>query len=163
GRGAFEVAFPAVRLDAGYKVMTHPENLVVQWVTEWGLPAAMAGGAAVMYALRPKVLLVSSTPALGAWAAIAATVVQNLVDFSSEVPAVGISVAVCAAMVVAGRGNSRPGRIHRWAMHPRSVAIGIAAASLASVAVAIIGWPHELDEERRSLYHRARTAEELRP
>ncbi len=110
GRGAYEVAFPAVRQQVerfGYASFTHPENLFVQWVTEWGVPVALLGFVALGTALRPKVLVVSSSPAIGAWSAIATTVVHNLVDFNSEVPAIGIAVATCAAMVVAGRAGTR--------------------------------------------------------
>jgi tetratricopeptide (TPR) repeat protein len=154
GRGAFEVAFPAVQTQLGYVVASHPENLIVQWVTEWGVPVAVAAFAAVGFALRPKVLVMSSSPAIGAWSAIATTAVHNLVDFNSEVPAVGISVAVCAAMVVAGHGGERDGVLSRWGQWPRAVAVGFGVAAASCIAITLVGWPHELDGDRSALYER---------
>lgn len=152
GRGAFEVAFPSVRHDDfGYVSFTHPENLPVQWLTEWGIPMTVLGFGALAVGLRPKVLAMSKSPAIGAWSALATTFVQNFVDFNSEVPAIGIACAVCAAMVVAGRGTQRSGWIHRWGAHPRGVAALIVVASFASIVVALRGWPHELDTDRADL------------
>jgi tetratricopeptide (TPR) repeat protein len=121
-------------------------------MTEWGIPVTLAGFLALGTALRPKVLVVSSSPAIGAWSAIATTVVHNLVDFNSEVPAIGIAVAVCAAMVVAGRGNARRGWIHSWGAHPRIVATMVGAVTLVSIAVVLSAWPHEIREDRAELY-----------
>ncbi len=153
GRGAFEVAFPSVRHDdGGYVSFSHPENLPVQWLTEWGIPTALLAFFALVTAMRPRVLATSSSPAIGPWSAIAATAVHNLVDYNSELPAIGIAVAVCAGMLVAGRGTPRNGLIHRWGSHPRTVATGIAFATLASIAVALYGWPHELRQDRTAMY-----------
>ena len=161
GRGAYEVAFPSVRTDVGFSVATHPENILVQWVTEWGVPMALAGFVAIAIALRPRVLLVSSSPAIGAWSAVATTAVHNLVDFNSEVPAIGIALAACAAMVVAGHGTERPGAIHRWSARPRALAVAIAVATALITAITLAAWPHELDEDRLALY-RDVTEPELR-
>ncbi len=158
GRGAFEMAFPSVRPlveGFGYVSFSHPENIVVQWVTEWGIPVALLAFLALGAALRPKVLVVSSSPAIGAWSAIATTALHNLVDFNSEVPAIGIAIATCAAMVVAGRGNERRGWVHAWSAHPRGVATALGVATVASISVALIGWPHEFREDRAALYAEA--------
>jgi tetratricopeptide (TPR) repeat protein len=157
GRGAFEVAFPATRTYGDYGhginiVFTHPENIVVQWLTEWGIPVTVAGLVALCVALRPSVVLASSSPAIGAWAAIAATAVQNLVDFSSEVPAIGIALSACAAMLVAGRGSARRGWVHSWGARPRAVASIVAAAAVLSIAVVAAGWRHELEKDRTTLF-----------
>ncbi len=153
GRGAYEVAFPFVQSDPGFSVATHPENLPVQWVTEWGVPVSLAAFVAMAIALRPRVLLTSQSPAIGAWCAIATTVVHNLVDFNSEVPAIGIALATCGAMVVAGHGAERKSAIHNWGMHPRQVGVAVAGATALLIAITLVAWPHELDEDRFSLYH----------
>jgi tetratricopeptide (TPR) repeat protein len=157
GRGAFEVAFPAVRQTtdlgfSGYLNLQYPENLFVQWLTEWGIPAALIGLVALTVALRPKVLVASSPRSIGAWAAIATTAVHNLVDFNSEVPAIGIAVTTCAAILVSGRGKPRTGWIHGWASHPRTIALAIGAAAALSIAIVLLGWPHEVVEDRADLY-----------
>jgi hypothetical protein len=157
GRGAFDVAYPAVRTEGGYQDVEYPENIVVQWVTEWGLPVALAGAIAIGIALRPRVLLVSSSPAIGAWGALLTTLVHNLVDFNSEVPAVGIAAAACAAMVVGGRGNERRGKIHEWGSRPRRVAVFMAGAATVAIALALVGMPHEIGDDRRELFKVATT------
>lgn len=100
GRGAFETVFPLVRNDEQYLTSTHPENIVAQWSTEWGVPIAIAGAACFAFALRPHALLRTSRPAVGAWAAIVATVVHELVDYHLETPGVMALVVVCLALAV---------------------------------------------------------------
>src|SRR5260370_33103175 len=55
-------------------------------------------------------MLARSTTASGAWAAIIAVSVHNLADLGSEIPALPIACAVCAASIVAGA----PGQPTRW-------------------------------------------------
>ncbi|MBV9947779.1 MAG: O-antigen ligase family protein, partial [Myxococcales bacterium] len=102
GRGAFESAFARFREAPGHLVATNPENIVAQWVSEWGIPVGVAGLVAIAVALRPTAALARSRSAAGAWAAVAAIAAQNMADFSSEIPGVMISVVVCGAVVVAG-------------------------------------------------------------
>jgi tetratricopeptide (TPR) repeat protein len=158
GRGAFEAAFPAVRTTLGSMTFTHPENVVAQWSSEWGVPVTVIAGALLVYGLRPAVLTASARPALGAWTALAVCFVHNFADFNSEVPAVAIACAVCAAMVVAGGGSAREGRVHRWATHPAAVAVGLACVAVTATALVIPGMGHELDEDRQSLYEQTTKA-----
>src|SRR5262249_6563675 len=53
GRGAFESTFPAFRQGVGYYVYTHPENVVAQFLSEWGLPVSIVALGAIAFALRP--------------------------------------------------------------------------------------------------------------
>ncbi|HZU81569.1 MAG TPA: hypothetical protein VE987_01575, partial [Polyangiaceae bacterium] len=85
GRGAFEGVFPHFRTYPGHVTFTNPENVVAQWVAEWGVPVGLVGLAAVVYALRPTAVLARSRTAAGAWAALAAVGAQNMADFSSEI------------------------------------------------------------------------------
>ena len=39
GRGAFEVAYPRHSPEPRTETFTHPENALLQWATEFGLPA----------------------------------------------------------------------------------------------------------------------------
>src|SRR5262249_5920695 len=41
GRGAFESVFPAYHFGAANVVYAHPENFVVQWIAEWGIPVGL--------------------------------------------------------------------------------------------------------------------------
>jgi tetratricopeptide (TPR) repeat protein len=156
GRGAFESAFPAFRIDPGYVTFVYPENWIAQWILEWGLPAGLLGFGAIAFALRPGAVLARSTTASGAWAGIVAVAVQNLGDLGSEVPGLVLAGAACAGMVVAGTPGHRPRWwIERWSLAPRAVAAcGIAAAALAIVAGAAgmgLGW--EVTEDRLTLQH----------
>lgn len=149
GRGAFESTFPEVRTTLGYYTVSHPENVVLQWTTEWGLPVALAGFVLLAVALRPSVVLARSQAALGAWAAIAVVAVHNLVDFSSEIPAVMIVLACAAAVVVGGvRVSSASSWALRWGEQPRRLAVGAAALACGAGALVAATWGHDLTEDR---------------
>lgn len=148
GRGAFESTFPSVRVGTDYYVFTHPENLVLQWTSEWGVPVALLGLAAIAWALRPRTALARSRPPAGAWGALVAVGLQNLVDFSSEVPGVVLALAVCAAIVTGGAGETRGAA--RWASRPRLVA-GMLAGAIALAAIATVPFADiELYNEERA-------------
>ena len=152
GRGAFEATFPKVRHGTGYWVFTHPENVVAQWTSEWGVPVAVLAMLAIAWALRPRTALARSRPPAGAWAALVAVSVHNLVDFSSEVPGVVIALAVCAAIVTGGTGGGKPvaHRGARWARWPNALAIGLALVTLVGVGVTLPFSARELYNEQRS-------------
>jgi len=152
GRGAFEATFPEVRQGSGYWVFTHPENIVAQWTTEWGVPVAVLALGAIAWALRPRTALARSRPPAGAWAALVAVGAHNLVDFSSEVPGVAIALAVCAAMVTGGTGGVRPVayRANAWARRPTLLATGLGAATLIAIVATLPFSAHELYNEQRS-------------
>jgi hypothetical protein len=126
-------------------VFSHPENVVSQWVTEWGLPVAFVTMGAIAYALRPKVVLARADRVLGAWAALVALAIQNLVDFSSEVPGIVIAAAVCAALIVGGRfaevAQDAVSGHRKFAL--TAVVAGVLAACLASLNIG-----NELLDER---------------
>jgi tetratricopeptide (TPR) repeat protein len=106
GRGAFSAAFAS---QEGSRVRyTHPENLPVQWLTEWGIPVALALLVIVTIALLTR--LRSSTDALvsGVCIALAALSLQNLVDFSLEMAGiVVVASALLGAAVPAKRSWPR--------------------------------------------------------
>jgi len=153
GRGAFESVFPAFRTDAYYLVYTHPENILAQWVTEWGCIAALAAFACLGFALRPKTALARSPRASGAWAAIACVAVQNLVDFGSEYPAIVIALAACAGVVTGGTsGVDDARRAQVWARRPARLVLALAFSSLLAVCLVVPGFHHELFEDRAALH-----------
>jgi tetratricopeptide (TPR) repeat protein len=102
GRGAFETAFQPYRRIQEHDwtlIFSHPENLVVQLVSEWGVPigaaALIAFGAAVVWPLSR--LSRSSRVGIGLRLGLAVLVAQNLFDFSLEVFAVSAAAAVAYA------------------------------------------------------------------
>jgi tetratricopeptide (TPR) repeat protein len=152
GRGAFESVFPAHREGADYVVFTHPENLVAQWTTEWGVVVAVGLLVALVYVSRPSVALVRSAVPLGAWSAIVATAIHNLLDFNSEVPAVGVAIAVCFACVVGGTGGEK--RLHawiRWASRPRLMVAASGALGAAALLLAAGTLGKDLRSDREAL------------
>jgi hypothetical protein len=178
GRGAFESVFPSVQSSTMSFAYTHPENIVAQWSTEWGVPFALAGAALFAWALRPTAMLSAPRPAIGAWAALAATVVHDLVDFHLEVPGVASLACVCAAIVVASRsttladsGRRRSGsrsssgsasrldaRAH--AIFARAPFLAAAAAALAALWVLPVA-THMLQEDRADLSARLRAKDRV--
>jgi len=153
GRGAFESAFPAFRTSAGHMTFAYPENLVAQWILEWGLPVGVLALAAMAFALRPSAVLARSTTASGAWAAVIALTVQNLGDLGTEVPGLVLAGVACAAIVVAGTPGHRPRwGAESWTQAPRRVAISASVAAVAGIAIAASGAGGELWKDQRGLY-----------
>jgi tetratricopeptide (TPR) repeat protein len=153
GRGAFESVFPAYRNDhEGHVVFTHPENLIAQWVSEWGLPVAIIAFAGIAYALRPRSALTRSLVPIGPWAAIVTTGVHNLVDFNLEVPAIGIALAVSAACVVSGSAVKTPrGALFAWGKRPLVVTGVSATLAVAASILVFPGLSRELKDDQAHL------------
>jgi hypothetical protein len=54
GRGAFESVFPAYKTADSNTIYSHPENFLVQWATEWGVPVTLLLVVVLMWLLRPN-------------------------------------------------------------------------------------------------------------
>jgi tetratricopeptide (TPR) repeat protein len=153
GRGAFESVFPQFREATGFLTATHPENVVVQWIVEWGVPLGTAGLISIALALRPWSALVRSSTATGAWAALAAFVAQNMAELGTEIPGVMISAVVCAAIVVAGSAGVPPRwTLERWSLSPGLVAKTGAVLVLLALMGGVTALGHGVVEDRRLLH-----------
>ncbi|HYJ08183.1 MAG TPA: O-antigen ligase family protein, partial [Polyangiaceae bacterium] len=94
GRGAFESVFPEYRTGQANVIYTHPENFVVQWLCEWGIPFGLVALVALAFALRPRQLgFGQHAVASGVVVALFALLAQNLVDLGLEVPAIPLAAA----------------------------------------------------------------------
>ena len=158
GRGAFESVYPQFRGPAvwGHLTFTTPENIVAQWVIEWGVPVGIAGLALIVIALRPTAALARSTTAAGAWAALAAIAAQNMADFSSEVPGVMLAVVVCGAIVVAGSPGLAPRwAAERWSRSTGAVALVGVGVSVLAIFGGVTALGHHVREDRKSLHDAA--------
>ncbi len=153
GRGAFESVFPADKTGNGFFVFTHPENVVLQWATEWGVVVAAIAFGAIAWALRPRVALARGQVAVGAWAALVAVAIHNLVDFSSEVPGVVIGCTVCAAIVVGGSsGSGARSKIQEWGKDTRRIVIASSVATAIAIALVLPGIGDDLYSDRTELH-----------
>lgn len=95
GRGAFESVFPAYHPPVkGNVVFTHPENLLVQWLSEWGLVGAL-GLVVLLVIFRPTRLAITrSALNAGVVVGVGTLLLHNLADLSAELFGVGTAVAV---------------------------------------------------------------------
>lgn len=100
GRGAFSAAF--VDKLGTEKRYFHPENLPVQWTSEWGIPIALALLVVVVWSIWRGFRLKRSNAHLGGLAGLVGIGTQNLVDFSLEI----VGVAVVAAAVLGAVSDS---------------------------------------------------------
>lgn len=133
GRGAFESVFPAYRNGVNNEIYTHPENLLAQWLGEWGIPVGALAIIAFGWILRPRRLGARwSAVASGAVAGVGAVLAQNLADFGLEVPAVALSVVV-ALGVCWGHANLR----RREAQRAEPVGKPRAALLLSGMGIAL--------------------------
>jgi tetratricopeptide (TPR) repeat protein len=94
GRGAFRIAY--THLD-GSDRLYYPENLLVQWSSEWGVPATLLllvtlGGAFFVAVRRAE-----SATQMGALAAVLGMFVHDQVDFALEQLAIALSASVLLA------------------------------------------------------------------
>jgi tetratricopeptide (TPR) repeat protein len=153
GRGSFESMFPAFRVAPGYVTYSYPENVVAQWLVEWGLPIGIAGLAAIAFALRPNVVLARSTTAGGAWAGLAAVTVQNLGDLGTEIPALMLACVICAAIVSAGTpGYQSKYLVERWARRPRAVALCAGVGASAALLLGVTNLGRGLRDDEGAMY-----------
>ena len=151
GRGAFETVFSSVREGATYVTFTHPEDIVVQWLVEWGVPVSLAGAGLIGWAVRPQVLLRAVRPAIGVWVAIVVGILHELVDYHFEVPGVVALAAVCVAIVVSGRASSRSSAEGRTGSAARRGAYAVVAGTVLAIVAASSDIGHSLADERRLL------------
>jgi tetratricopeptide (TPR) repeat protein len=94
GRGAFESVFQQYRTGPDNLIYTHPENLIVQWISEWGIVIGGLGLLAMAVGLRFRSLGVyQQSAAIGTVVGALLVIVQNLMDLSLEVPAIPIALA----------------------------------------------------------------------
>lgn len=153
GRGAFETAFPAYRGTGGHTLFAHPENFLVQWAAEWGLPASAGGLLLLGWFLRPSRLAVrESRAALGVLVGGAALLLQNLADLALEVPGVVIALAAAAGSIYQGVPAEREssGRASPWKR--RLPALAVAGTGSLAWLVAASHGRHPVQAEREVLH-----------
>jgi hypothetical protein len=112
GRGAFSSAF--VTHEGSLDRYTHPENLLVQWTTEWGV--LVAGGLllALMLALWKRFRTAEEPVIAAVCVAIFSLSLQNMVDFGLEMAGIVVVVAALLGALLPAHSTSpreRPRRL----------------------------------------------------
>jgi hypothetical protein len=108
GRGAFESVFPAYHAGAHNEIYTHPENIVAQWVTEWGPFVVLAAAVGFFWTLSPRRLgLGRSASSTGALVGICVLVLQNFVDLSLELMGPALAAVVILGSCWGDRNERR--------------------------------------------------------
>lgn len=108
GLGAFELGFSRFQVGSANVTYTHPENLVLQWVAELGLPVALLLAALVVviatrllraarHSMLDQILLVG----------VCGAMLHDLFDFALELNALPIAVVVVVGLVAAREDPSR--------------------------------------------------------
>lgn len=113
GRGAFSSTFVAEEGSLGR--YTHPENILVQWTTEWGIVVALALFAVLAVALWKRLRRTQDPLVAATCIAIVALVLQNLVDFSLEMAGVVVVVASLLGTLLPARRSQESQRGWRFA------------------------------------------------
>jgi len=128
GRGAFSAAF--VDEQGTDKRFFYPENLPVQWASEWGLPMALALLVIIIWSIGRGFRLRRSHAHLGGLAGLVAIGAHQLADFSLEL----VGVAVVAAATLGSVADSAAVRCQQPL---RKLCAGISIVSLGAAALAL--------------------------
>ena len=148
GRGAFSTSF--VAQEGSLARYTHPENILVQWTSEWGVPVAVALLAVVALALWKRLRTTEEPLVAAVSIAVLALSLQNLVDFSLEMPGIVVVVAaLLGALLPAAEG----------AISRRSWQLSLAVFLVFTVVLATLG-PRMLGSDTQSVVDRLARAME---
>lgn len=128
GRGGFSAAF--VGEHGTDKRFFHPENLPVQWISEWGLPVALALILIVLWSIGRGFRLQRSQAHLGGLAGLVAIGTHQLADFSLEL----VGVAVLGAATLGAVADSVS---VRFEFSLRKLCMMVSALSLLGAAIAL--------------------------
>ena len=142
GRGAFSSTFVAQEGSLGR--FTHPENIVVQWSTEWGVPIAVLLMAVLVTALWKRFRDTGEALVAGSCIAIFALGLQNLVDFSLEMAGIAVVVAALLGALLPAAEESSTTRTLR------------ACGATLAVFVAMFVWmgPRAIESDTQSVVDR---------
>lgn len=131
GRGAYVSVYPGYKTSAIQLTFSHPENLVVQLLAEWGLVAGGLALAGLVVALAVRLGRSKGPVAQAMMCGVAGVVLQNLVDFSLELP----GVALCVAAVL---GATSVETVRTWRLSVRRVAVLAPLVAAPALLVLII-------------------------
>lgn len=106
GRGAFEGVFFYYKSAGDYEAWGHPENLLVQWASEWGIPVTLLALGGISWAVFRSPWRASRSARV-LMLGLGMLLLHNLLDFNLEVPAIGGLVATLWGAVTGGYLSSK--------------------------------------------------------
>ncbi|MES1187419.1 MAG: O-antigen ligase family protein, partial [Myxococcales bacterium] len=137
GRGAFESVFPGTHTAPDNSIFSHPENFLLQWASEWGVPITLLALGGILLVLRRGRLGPGESRVRRALlAGILALAAQNLFDLAFEIPGVVIALMVAVAFALrpgeaGGAAERRPSRVPRAAQAGAVLLVGLAVIGVA--------------------------------
>jgi tetratricopeptide (TPR) repeat protein len=149
GRGAFSSAF--VFHEGLSDRYTHPENLIVQWTTEWGLPVALVLMLVLALALWKRFRSAEDPLVAVVCIAIFALSLQNLVDFSLEMAGVVVVVASLFGAVLPAQTKLDHGRKQGLLL----TLLGVFVATLGLLGPGVLGSDTQSIVDRLTQYMKA--------
>jgi len=147
GRGAFAPAF-ANTMQEQYR-FDYAESLLVQWAVDWGVPIALALSAAMATLWVRAALRARSHARVGAVAAVATVVAQNMVDLGLEL----LGPALVAACLLGGCA-SFPRTSRPQATRARALRIIGGSVALAALVVPVALASRMIDEHGPTIEQR---------
>jgi hypothetical protein len=152
GRGAFEGVFPEYHAGAHNLIYTHPENIVAQWVTEWGPFVAVAAGAGFCWTLSPRRLgFGRGAASTGALIGICVLVLQNLVDLSLELMGPALAAVMILGSCWGERNEARSPERDGQRAAPKLGIIALAGALCLGLVFAAQRGLHPLSADRQAI------------
>ena len=143
GRGSFVTVYPHYESGPLNLIFTFPENIVVQYISEWGVPLGFAGLVVVSW---PIVAPTSVKARDLRWIRMAAAFVlaHELADFGMELPGIMlIFVSLCACLRSRTSGFRPSSRVFGWSL---------ALAIISSIATtSYLGFRGDLFRDQRRL------------
>jgi hypothetical protein len=133
GRGAFSALF--VQHHGSATRFYYPENIIVQWVSEWGIPMSVLLLGALLAAIWMSLRQAKSAAYVGALIGVFFLGVHDLGDFALEMS--GVAVIAAAAF---GAALSLPGkRKMKWELGQLTLAGGLLALVGTLFALSMMG------------------------
>lgn len=152
GRGAFEAAFTHVHPASAFSTFSHVENEYIQAAIDWGVPGALALGAAAVWFLVVAVRRWRDGPlAAAALGALAVVALQSNVDFGVELLAIALPMtAIAATLAYVPLRDCSPRTLRR----ARAIRGGHVAALLVTGGLLLSASTTSIDEDHRQLVAR---------
>jgi len=111
GRGSYVSLFSHYKTTPYQFIYTHPENIFIQLICDWGVVIGLGAFFGLVYLIAKSTRKTTSYGEIGLMLGLCGLFVQNLFDFSFELPGVAIP-AVLALCVLAIRRDKKPRKLN---------------------------------------------------